>query len=136
MTDPIDLDALEALERKATEAPWGTFWWQEDTTDPTDIPMCGISGPEHFCGDGDDRNEIVCADRMNRGVSTYSNAQLMVALRNHARSLIAEARRARALERFALHPLSCTYFDPHPATAERPCSCGLSALLRKDGERG
>lgn len=41
-----------------------------------------------------------------------------------------------ALERYGAHRRNCTYFDPHPVTAERPCSCGLSALLRKDGERG
>jgi hypothetical protein len=25
---------------------------------------------------------------------------------------------------------------PHPVTIERPCSCGLSALLRREDERG
>lgn len=77
-------------------------------------------------------------DRGVAGAQMDCASQLRRLLRRHpadeASSLRAEN---AAIAKYACHRGNCIYYGPHPVvTAERPCSCGLSALLRKDGERG
>lgn len=107
MSDPLDLDALAELER---ESPELSVWMSAFATS--------------FCS------------RVKRGESN-KNLIYLAALVTHARTLIAEARRARALEKYACHPWTCSSmvvrFTDSP---EVPCDCGLDALLRREDERG
>lgn len=116
--EKLDLDALEALERKATEAPWEAF----------QCDYCKRTDPESACGYLDGCSLDASYDECHHTLD-LADAELIASLRNHARALIAEARRVRDLEKYAKHADGCAH------TWHR-CTCGLSALLRKDGERG
>ena len=118
MTDIIDLDTLEALERKAKDAPWKVEIVRDNHgyQYPASYQAYAFAEPAHL------------ASWAWAGKDT-SDIDLCVALRNHARALIAEARRALELEAYVEHRAWCH-------VPGEPCSCGLSALLRKDGERG
>lgn len=121
MTDPIGLDALEALERKAKDAPWQVEIVRDNHgyQYPTSYQAYAFAEPAHI------------ASWAWAGKDT-SDIDLCVALRNHARALISEARRARELEADLEHVLGC---QNDRAYCER-CSHAKAALLRKDGERG
>lgn len=125
MADPLDLDALAELERKATEGPWWPSTPNDEYHDPSEV-RC--------------RMGLSLKDRVLLSANPHfpfdDDLALVCALRNHARTLIAEARRARALEAYTSHRGDCVYYEPWLVGAERPCSCGLSALLRREDERG
>ena len=75
------IDALEKLEAASTAGPW-----HADIDDPESSDPCWTSklyGPGQFCiGEEPGGNEVACAN-------------LIVALRNSARELLAAARRER-----------------------------------------
>lgn len=73
MTDPLDLDALEAAEKAATPGPWRL---NERRIESADVYLCEMLGSI--------TNPKVAAD-----------AEFIVFLRNNARALIAEVRRLR-----------------------------------------
>lgn len=122
MTDHLDLDALAELERKATEGPWYREVCHSD-------PKAGDDSASIMHDTGSASCVKVCDWWGGMNGSEPDNINLIVFLRNHARTLIAEARRARALEEYARHNMWCLVPD-------RECCCGLSALLSREDERG
>lgn len=123
MTGPIDLDALEALERRAKDAPWQVEIVRDNHgyQYPTSYQAYAFAEPAHI------------ASWAWAGKDT-SDIDLCVALRNHARALIAEARRAREY-REALVRLIDAHGD-RDTEAFWHVRAECVALLRKDGERG
>lgn len=124
----LDLDALAELERKATEGPWSPFFCNADDTDVVVEAFGKAARGDHVIA------LVRLLPESEYEQERVANAQLISMLRNHARALIAEARRARELVHYAMHEEGCP--QSCMTDAEGDCSCGLDALLRREDERG
>lgn len=95
--EDLDLDALEALERNATEGPW------EAVTPSTPGSGDTIADTRSWLSDPDHLSAVTQVRNAHGGKAPdrEANAAFIAAIRNHARALIAEARRARKLAELA-----------------------------------
>lgn len=84
-----------------------------------------LDGPTVVCSDADIDARIALKARARDEV---------LGLRAENARLIAEARRARELVHYVMHEEDCP--QSCMTDAEGDCSCGLSALLRREDERG
>lgn len=132
MTDPLDLDALAELERKATEGPWWPSTPNDEYHDPSEV-RC--------------RMGLSLKDRVLLSANPHfpfdDDLALVCALRNHARTLIAEARRAReyrdALTKQRMYAVATgklTTPSAMHAMMQRMVDDIDDALLRREDERG
>lgn len=91
----LDLEALERLEAEATPGPWEV--WSSNSH----LRLTRPGGP-----DGGVCSAMVASDGVPVLAVRRSNIELIAALRNAARQLIADAKRLRDLRAYLLHTLS------------------------------
>lgn len=135
---PTDLAELERLEREATPGPWKPCKHLRSADDDASCP-CGFRGD---IWDGDE--ERVICEMETRGelapphpvrAETIANAQLIVALRNNASTLITLARLGMAardfLEEHGRQLLSIPNVDCLTTDEQRDAKDALESLLKE-----